>query len=358
MKLHLVAGFLGSGKTTAITIAAGILETRGTRASIITNDQGNYLVDSRYVQSLGITGAEVSGGCFCCQYDQLVSQIDLLKTTQKPSVMFAESVGSCTDLVATVLKPLEKFHAQHFDHISFSTFVDARILLDWSQGRPLPFQPDTNYIWEKQLEEAEILVVNKIDLLTSSEMESIRAMVAEFPSKIFLLQNSLDNASVEQWLATVAGSGAEVRRTIEVDYQRYGTGEANLAWLDESIEFVTQDLSAFSVAKKFLDTFIRKLRAGAFAVGHVKVLLTLNDRSYKLSYTTIPAADPLRSFPDETSSKVLLGLNARVQVSPDQLKEMVAESIDAARSGDFAVITEKNLSVFRPGYPQPTHRMS
>jgi G3E family GTPase len=358
MKLHLVAGFLGSGKTTAITLAARILSRQGATVSIITNDQGKYLVDTDYVQSLGIGATEVTGGCFCCQYDQLISQIDLLRATLKPSVVFAESVGSCTDLVATVLKPLEKFNAGAIEQISFSTFVDARILLDWWRGRALPFASDTNYIWEKQLEEAEILIVNKIDLLSASEVSSIQAMVGEYPSKTFLLQNSLDTGSVERWLDTVTDCKPEQHKTVKVDYERYGLGEANLSWLDECIEFNAKGGSALIAARKFMDTLLQKLSAEAFAIGHVKALVTSNGRSHKFSYTTIPQVNALASFPAEASAKVLLGLNARVQVSPDQLRKVVAESIDAARRGNTTLITEKNFSVFRPGYPQPTHRLT
>jgi G3E family GTPase len=48
MKLHLIGGFLGSGKTTAITNASLLLKNKGILAGVITNDQGNYLVDSSF----------------------------------------------------------------------------------------------------------------------------------------------------------------------------------------------------------------------------------------------------------------------------------------------------------------------
>lgn len=129
MNIHLIVGFLGSGKTTAITNASNILFEKGVTTSIITNDQGKYLVDSKFVQSENIPCAEVTGGCFCCNYDQLSDQIELLRKTAKPSMIFAESVGSCTDLVATVLKPLLKFKKGSGERVTFSTFTDARLLL-------------------------------------------------------------------------------------------------------------------------------------------------------------------------------------------------------------------------------------
>lgn len=68
MKLHLVGGFLGSGKTTAITNASKLLKEKEIFAGVITNDQGNYLVDSSFTMSNDILTGEVSGGCFCCNY--------------------------------------------------------------------------------------------------------------------------------------------------------------------------------------------------------------------------------------------------------------------------------------------------
>ena len=140
MKVHLVAGFLGSGKTTAITNTSKLLIDKGFTASIITNDQGRFQVDSHFVKSLQIANAEVSGGCFCCNYNQLDEQIELLRNEVKPDLIFAESVGSCTDLVATVLKPLLNFKSAEIEKLTFTTFVDARLLLTFFRGNELPFE--------------------------------------------------------------------------------------------------------------------------------------------------------------------------------------------------------------------------
>ena len=69
--VHLVGGFLGSGKTTAIRSVCELLRQRGEEASVITNDQGTLLVDTAFLQRSHPT-RDVTGGCFCCRYDQLV----------------------------------------------------------------------------------------------------------------------------------------------------------------------------------------------------------------------------------------------------------------------------------------------
>ena len=75
MKLCLVGGFLGSGKTTAITTAGKMLFRQGIPVAIITNDQGSRLVDTAFATSLNIPNNEVRNGCFCCNYKQFAAAI-------------------------------------------------------------------------------------------------------------------------------------------------------------------------------------------------------------------------------------------------------------------------------------------
>jgi G3E family GTPase len=111
MNLHIVGGFLGSGKTTAIINASRRIMARGRTVGVITNDQGKYLVDTAFVRASGIPAVEVIGGCFCCNYDDLQARLDQLRDSARPDTIFAESVGSCADIVATVLKPLIELRA-------------------------------------------------------------------------------------------------------------------------------------------------------------------------------------------------------------------------------------------------------
>src|SRR6185295_14842032 len=101
MNFYLVNGFLGSGKTTAIVNACKQLIGNQKKIAIITNDQGTQQVDSAYVQSLSMPNGEVANGCFCCRYNQLEKIVTELTTSEQPETFFAESVGSCTDLIAT-----------------------------------------------------------------------------------------------------------------------------------------------------------------------------------------------------------------------------------------------------------------
>ena len=64
MRLFLISGFLGSGKTTSIAQACRQLISSDTRVAVITNDQGLNQVDSAYLKGLRLPVGEVAEGCF------------------------------------------------------------------------------------------------------------------------------------------------------------------------------------------------------------------------------------------------------------------------------------------------------
>lgn len=360
MKIHLVGGFLGSGKTTAIATACKILENNGISSSVITNDQGDCLVDSMVIKQANIPYAEVTGGCFCCNYNQLDSSIDLLQKDYNPSSIFAEFVGSCTDLIATVLKPLLQYRESDIEQVTFSSFVDSQLLLMHLLGKTLPFSDETNYIWEKQIEEAEILIVNKIDLLSRSESETLATLMnGRYPLKNILYQNSLESESIEKWLEILANSRkTEEHQVIDVDYDKYGAGEANLAWLDEEIEIESINSTSVELAYTFIKKLSNTIVKKNFPIGHLKFFLKYNDQSTKISYTTILDNTIIEPGSYEKSDSAYLLINARIQTSPDELSKVLFENLTELKLTDGVTLHEKFLSYFQPGFPNPIHRFS
>ena len=155
----LVGGFLGSGKTTLILAAARELERRGLRSAMVWNDQGSELVDSHYAALSGVHSGEVTGGCFCCRLSQLIDAIDELRA-HAPDVIFAEPVGSCTDLSATVLRPLLQY-SDTYQLAPLTVLVDplrAQSMLEQNAD------PDMRFLFDKQLQEADLVCFTKSDL--------------------------------------------------------------------------------------------------------------------------------------------------------------------------------------------------
>ena len=252
MKIHLVSGFLGSGKTTAIISASKALMAQGLKVGVITNDQGKYLVDTHFMRLNDIPAVEVNGGCFCCNYGDFNKSLEQITQEIKPDVIFAESVGSCADIVATVVKPLLEFKTAHEEDTTLSTFTDARLLNAYLKEEELPFQENVIYIFEQQIQEAGILIINKVDLLSSSDVDALLLEAkTRYAIKEIIPLVSLTEESVKPWLMELAGSLPVLQDSLEINYQIYGSGEQELAWYDAQVKVESGNRSAVTLDTGF-----------------------------------------------------------------------------------------------------------
>ncbi|HEY6739528.1 MAG TPA: GTP-binding protein, partial [Actinopolymorphaceae bacterium] len=123
-RLVLLSGFLGAGKTTTMLSAARVLGARGDRVSVVTNDQAQGLVDSALARRVLPLVDEVPGGCFCCRFEDLETVIRRLVSDHGADTVLAEAVGSCTDMRATVVRPLRRFYERDLQVAPLTTVVD------------------------------------------------------------------------------------------------------------------------------------------------------------------------------------------------------------------------------------------
>lgn len=361
MEIHLVAGFLGSGKTTAIIQAAKTLMGRGTKVGVLTNDQGKYLVDTAFFQLSDIPAVEVSGGCFCCNYDDMNARLDQLIAAVHPDVIFAESVGSCADLVATVIKPLLALgSAGSPPPASFSVFADIRLVQHWLAGDALPFSEQVVYIFEKQIEEAGLVILNKNDLVSTEVCAAVSAALQErFPGKHVLAISALNRDGITGWVDQIRSGALPLPQTsLEIDYQLYGMGEASLGWLDEQIDF---DLPGGGVGKAvvdFMQGLLDEIHRKEIAIGHMKFIVAAGEAMHKVSFLTL---DDPRSWqadlPPISGGHATLMVNARLQAGAQEIRSLLEQAIQRCRQEHGVKIQESRLDYFHPKFPQPTHRI-
>src|SRR5207247_2445509 len=162
----MIGGFLGAGKTTSVAKLADQLTKQGQRVGLITNDQGRNLVDTALLRSQGFATEEIPGGCFCCRFNSLVEAAERLTARTRPELFIAEPVGSCTDLAATVTYTLRRLYQDNCTVAPISVLVDpirAQRVCGLQKGGN--FSAKVIYIYRKQIEEADIVIISKSDLL-------------------------------------------------------------------------------------------------------------------------------------------------------------------------------------------------
>src|SRR6201999_3038596 len=96
------------------------------------------------------------GACFCCRLSELLSAVDELRRLQ-PDVIFLEPVGSCTDLDATVIRPLLAESAGTYQIAPMTVLIDPERFANQND-------PSLRFLFEKQLAEADLAVFSKSDL--------------------------------------------------------------------------------------------------------------------------------------------------------------------------------------------------
>ncbi|HEY8513070.1 MAG TPA: GTP-binding protein, partial [Cyclobacteriaceae bacterium] len=324
MKIFLVGGFLGSGKTTAIAAACRLLMARGHRVGVITNDQGEQQVDTLTMTKLGIPAREVAGGCFCCNYDQFDAHVRSLEAENLPQFVFAESVGTCTDLAATIVLPLAKFRPDV--DVVICIFADAAFLASLLEGSATFVEESVRYIYKKQLEEADLIVINKSDLITEDQKEMIRDLLGEeYSGKSYLFQNSTADSDVEQWLnqlQTMKAAGL----VLDIDYNTYGDGEARMAWLDKRVVIEDNAGKAADAVRKIMEAIFRRISEERLLIGHLKFFIDAGNWARKISFTA--SSNDFHRFTTDAADRIELLINARVQTDPRRLTRIVDDVIE------------------------------
>ena len=233
----MIGGFLGAGKTTAIQKIAQRFHDQGRRVGLITNDQSSGLVDTTMLRASGFATEEVAGGCFCCRFNSLLQAAEQLSEAAQPDVFMAEPVGSCTDLKATVAYPLSQMYGQQFSVAPLSVMVDpirAAHVLELEEGRN--FSEKVVYIYRKQLEEADVIVINKSDLLSKPQRSRLQGELSEqFRADVICASARIDEGLAE-WIDLIEEKAWSVSEAMDVDYDLYAEGEALLGWLNASYQ--------------------------------------------------------------------------------------------------------------------------
>jgi hypothetical protein len=338
----LVGGFLGAGKTTLLLAAARELDRRGLRSAIILNDQGEALVDTEYAALHNIRRGEVTGGCFCCRFSDLVEVIGQLRK-HSPDVIFAEPVGSCTDISATTLHPLLAYDEQ-VRVAPYTVLVDPERAFDLLRDDA---DPSLAFLFRRQIEEADLVCFTKADLgrkPPAMPMSAARQISAK------------TGQGVAAWLDEVLSGALTSGTTIlDIDYEQYARAEAALAWLNaEATLRCAVPLAPAMVLGPLFERLDADLTAAGIRIVHLKAILQAETGFVKAAICAngqTPIVEGNLAASPAARHELLINLRA---AGP-------AATVRAVIEGDLAAmpleITSSHVVCFHPAPPRPERRV-
>ncbi len=357
----MIGGFLGAGKTTAVAALAKQLSAQGLRVGLITNDQGSELVDTAMLRAKGFATEEIPGGCFCCRFNSLVDAANNLTAATKPDVFIAEPVGSCTDLVATVTYPLRRIYGDQFTIAPLSVLVDpirAERIFGLAEGGR--FSEKVLYIYRKQLEEANLIVISKADLLDEARRERLKARLAEeFPRAEILTVSSRNGEGLDAWFNRITAEEQQLGNAMEVDYEIYAEGEALLGWLNATVSLSSENGFDSDAVLRSLAGEVQTQLAGS-EIAHLKMTLSPDSGLNDVAVINLVRSDFVPELSLRIEEPVVSGqliVNLRAEAAPEVLREALSKAVQQIDNNGSGISAKlDHLECFRPGKPQPTHR--
>ena len=221
LPVTVLSGFLGAGKTTVLT---NLLNNReGKKVAVIVNDMSEINIDQSLIQndvSLNHKEeklVEMSNGCICCTLrEDLLIEVTKLAKAGKFDYLLIESTGISEPLPVAETFTFEDEEGVSLSHVSkldtMVTVVDAvNFTKDYYEAKDLQEvgeslgeedQRSVAGLLVDQVEFADIILISKIDLVSKSDIEKLKAIIKNLNTHARIIPISKGNISPEEILST------------------------------------------------------------------------------------------------------------------------------------------------------------
>ena len=198
LPVTVIGGYLGAGKTTLVNHL--LRNANGRRLAILVNEFGNIAIDEDLIEAEEDGLISISGGCICCSFgNDMIGAIDeLRKTEPAPDHIVVETSGVA--LPGAVVASLGLMDGIRPDGIV--VLVDAETVLK---------QAKDDYIGDtitRQLADAEIVVINKRDLISESAAQRLTEQLSALAPHAAQIETDFGKVSLDAVLGAVASPSA------------------------------------------------------------------------------------------------------------------------------------------------------
>ncbi len=295
MKVLVVGGFLGSGKTSTILRLGREFSKAGKKVAIIVNEIGEIGLDGDVISKYGLDTTELTNGCICCTLKvSMKTTISLLYKNYNPDILLVEPTGIA---FPHVIK--EDVKLMNLDGVTVQPLVT---LIDGSRFKQL--MKEVKNFAMRQIIDAEILGINKVDLIEEIRIPILEESVQQLNPKAKVILLSASKAD-EHWydFVELAMGDVPVREETDQSVSEIPEEESDEVPMEADLNSITASgISSYAteykltegitpdmakeVSGEVMDSLKRKvIELSPEFVGHIKLFVESDSNTIKTNLT-------------------------------------------------------------------------
>lgn len=338
IKYMVTSGFLGAGKTTSMIAFAKSIDKRYAKAAILANDLGaQNIVDADYTATTGVLTTQITGNCICYQHENLIDKLNQLAALGA-KVIISDIPGCGIGALDHVYLQIKEREPDDFDLMPFTCIVDPeRLKMMMHKESTINLPKELRFLLDAQMAEADLIVLNKIDLLSETELEQKLSYIkSKYPNTPLFAMSALTGQGVDEVVDFIMSNAAgAVHRDIGYGSPDFIAAETLLSWYNRRVFFKEKydnNIDYNEVIDMLFTEIKNALRLKNLNVPHLKMFAAgEGDDFVKASLIGIDYDIEYAHKLNGKYNSISLIINARAVADSQDMADIVDDAIDAAK---------------------------